>query len=138
MSEEKQPKDTAPRAKPGPNSPAEKAAANWEMPAPIFRVSEGVTVSKGPAEIPPEKGAQIVHEPLPDSPPTVKPLPDDPAQPTGGEVVLAPVPEKKPSKAFLGLLLTAVGIVGMILFAAALIAFVYFYFFYKSEPGSGF
>lgn len=135
MSEKNQPKN---KAKTGPNSPAEKAGVNWEMPAPIFRVSEGVTVSKKPGEAPPEKGAQIVHGPLPDSPPDLKSMPGAPEQSPADELVLEPVPEKKSSNSVFGLLITAVGIVGMALFAAALLGLIYFYFFYKAEPSSGF
>ena len=142
MNEESQPKnhsaDEAGAANPGPNSPAEKAGSNWEMPAPIFRVSEGVQVSKKSAEPTPEKQGQIVHAPLPDSPPDIKPEPETVDPPAVEELVLEPVPAKRSTNIVLSFIMTAVGIVGMIVFLIVLLGIIYFYFIYKAEPGSVF
>jgi hypothetical protein len=135
MNEENQPKNTGDAAKTNPNSPAEKAGSNWEMPAPIFRVSEGVTVSKKPAEPALEKGGQIVHEPLPDSPPDIKPEPGKAEQPTGEELILEPVPAKKAESPVLSFFMTAAGIIGMILFLIVILGLAYFYFVYRAASG---
>jgi hypothetical protein len=136
MSEENQPKNTGEGEKPGPNSQADKAANGWEMPAPIFRVSEGVTVSKRAGEKPVEKEAQLVHEPLPDSPPDIQPEPETVKPPAAEELVLEPVPDKKPVNVVLSFIMTAAGIVGMILFLIVLFGLAYFYFVYRAQLGA--
>lgn len=139
MNEESEPKnhsaDEAGATKPGPNSPAEKAGNNWEMPAPIFRVSEGRPVPKKSAEPYAEKEGQIVHGPLPDSPPEIKPEPDTVEPPAVEEMVLQPVPAKESTNVLLSFIMTAAGIAGMIVFLIVLLGLIYFYFIYKANLG---
>lgn len=137
MSKENQSKNTGVGEKSGPNSPAEKAGIGWEMPAPIFRVSEGVPVKKrDPDSIPIVKTPEP-HPPLPDAPPAMAQAIDAAEETGSNEPVENPLPPEKPATSIVGILMTAAGIVGMILFVVVLIGLLYFYFVYKRDPASG-
>ena len=150
--------DGVPR--PGPNSPAAKAAASWEMPAPIFRVSEGVEVKKTVPEAaadsngdgavsdealaklyaPPESESEpdsVKAEAAPAAPPAV----DIQPQPyISEEFTLNDIPEpiatEKKGDPTLRKLMAGFGLFCMVLFIIAFIGVVYFLFFYKSDAGN--
>jgi hypothetical protein len=150
--------DGVPR--PGPNSPTAKAAASWEMPAPIFRVSEGVEVKiivpEPAAEVdgngtadnplakiyaPPDAGVDKV--PSEKEAPAATPSTDIQPQPyLSDEFTLNDIaevlPAEKKSNPVVRKVLAIFGILCMVLFIIAFIGVVYFLFFYKSDAGSGF
>lgn len=126
-------------SKPVGNSPAAKSEAGWEMPAPIFRVSEGKPVKKHIApEITVTEG-EIVTPELPADPPPLPPV--DTAKnietpPTGS--AKTGQPPKKQSFSFVSLLFTAVGLLGIGLFLIVLTFVIYFVFFYRGTSGGSF
>jgi hypothetical protein len=121
------------------NSPASKAEAGWEMPAPIFRVSEGVPVKK---HVVPEVNvteAGMVSPDLPADPPPMPPV-AEPGTKAPAPAVDTPkiVPAPKKGTSVIGLVFTAFGFVAITLFLIVVAALIYFLFFYRSGSGSVF
>jgi hypothetical protein len=145
MKDESQPKDpaagSAGQPKPGANSPEAKAKTDWQMPAPVFRVSAGKTVKRHAPDDPGAESAGPAGEApadldaLPDAPPdpgsAVKPVADEPA---GVEAEAAPAKEK-PGSLVLKIVFTVLGVFGIVLVLIIVLSLVYLFFFYGGRPG---
>jgi hypothetical protein len=161
MNEGSDPKNSAAGAvgvpETAPTSRADGAGVDWEMPAPVFRVSEGVTVT--PPAVP------VAENAVPDTEEALAKLyappeetgdnPSDPGGPPPDPILAAAIapqpdisedfelpgpgnaiPVKKPGNPALRFVFTFFGLLGMLLFLAVFLAVVYFLFFYKPDPGA--
>jgi hypothetical protein len=145
---------------PGPNSPSAKAAASWEMPAPIFRVSDGVEVKKTEVQTPTDANGQgdaddalaKLYAPPesemdagkqdkgPTAPPPaveIRPQPYISEEFTLKDIA-EPLPPEEKGNPVMRKVLTVFGVFCMVLFIITFLGVVYFLFFYKSDAGSGF
>lgn len=152
MNEESHPKDPATGGAEvhglGANSPEAKAEADWQMPAPVFRVSEGKPVKKlvidadetfppdSEADTPTHLDAIPAQEPLPAGAgvgphPQIK---EEILEKAGPSEEKAPVKATKRSRVW-GILFTLLIIFGIALALLTGLGLVYYYFFYNAGAG---